>query len=233
MGRSVRTMRTTVGGVGRWTVAGLVLVSVISAGVGRAWTASRGPIARATSETAEPGTIAIYEYHEKYTLDAPLAADLTHSASCRGCRSLADNYNISMKKEVVKKMNSEDLEQRGRELRIQLQKTYEELLASGRLYFWSTDISESVHKYVSRDMSFDEAEAILRAAGFTVGPHPDVNAPPDPNRNKDWYAVLAWIQNFVQHFPIQVSVYVTLFPKSPGDYTSVANVRASFLASAP
>jgi hypothetical protein len=153
MGRSVRTMPTTIGRVGRWTVAGLVLFSVISAGVGRAWTPNRGPIARATSETAEPG-----------------------------------------------KMNSKDLEQRGRELRVQLEKTYDELVASRRLSGASTDITESVRRYFSGDMSFDEAEAILRAAGFSVEARPDVNAPQNPNRSIDWYAVLAKIPHFVVLF---------------------------------
>jgi beta-lactam-binding protein with PASTA domain len=49
-------------------------------------------------------------------------------------------------------------------------------------------------------MSFDEAEAILRAAGFSVEARPDVNAPQNPNRSIDWYAVLAKIPHFVVLF---------------------------------
>jgi hypothetical protein len=72
---------------------------------------------------------------------------------------------------------------------------------------------------------------VLRSAGFSVEPHPDLNQTANPNRPKDWYAVIASISPFVERFPTKVSVYVTLLPRSPGDYTVVANVSAAFLTS--
>jgi hypothetical protein len=135
--------------------------------------------------------------------------------------------------EGTRKMSPDEIERRGKELRAALQQTYEEIVASAKPSGLQTDITRSVTPYVSAGMTFEEAESILKVAGFEINPHPTADKAKDPNRAKDWYAVLASISSFIQGFMRKVSVYVTLFPKSPGDYTVVDNVQASFFVSMP
>jgi hypothetical protein len=130
-------------------------------------------------------------------------------------------------------MEFEDPEQRGRELRTDLEETYKDFVCTRRLSGGKADITDSVLRYIPIGIDFDEAEAILRGAGFTVGPRPDVNLPPNPNGTKDWHGVLARISSFAHRFPTKVGAYVMLLPKSPGDYMIVASVKASFVTSAP
>ena len=129
----------------------------------------------------------------------------------------------------TQKMAFEHLEKRGADLRTSLKKKYAELVSSGKLSGGRNNITNSVLPFIPIGISFDEAETILRAAGFNVEPYPDLNAPPNPNRTRDWYGVVATIPAFVERFGMKVSVYIMLLPKSPGDYTTVSDVKASFL----
>jgi hypothetical protein len=133
----------------------------------------------------------------------------------------------------MRKMSPEEIERRGKELRAALHQTYEELVASEKVSGLETDISGYIAPYIFAGITFDDAESILRAAGFSLNPRPPDNQAKNPNKAKDWYAVLARISPFVQRVIGKVSVYVTLFPKSPGDYTVVENVQASFFVSMP
>jgi hypothetical protein len=121
----------------------------------------------------------------------------------------------------------------GQALKSELRKVYEELKAARKLAPVKTDITQSVLPYVAPGNSFQDAEITLRAAGFTIPPYPKPEQASDPNRPQDWYAVVARISPFVESFPFKVSVYVTLLPKSPGDYTSVEKVTAHFFVSGP
>ena len=78
-------------------------------------------------------------------------------------------------------------------------------------------------------MTFEDAENILRAAGFSVKRHPDASQAKDPNRAIDWYVVGAAIDPFVERLLGKVEVYVGLYPDSPGDYTIVKDVKGYFL----
>jgi hypothetical protein len=140
---------------------------------------------------------------------------------------------VAGRTEGTSKMSPEEIERRGKELRAALQQTYGELVAARKMSGLETDITRFVTPYVSVGMTFEEAESILKAAGFTINPHPTADKARDPNRGKDWHAVLASIPSFVHEFMRKVSVYVTLLPKSPGDYTTVDNVKASFFVLMP
>jgi len=142
---------------------------------------------------------------------------------------------ISDDKKEVHQMVARDVVQSGRELRAKLQQTYKKLVDSNDLRggLHGTDVTYAVLPYVPIGTSFSEAEAILRSAGFVVGPHPDSNPPPNPNRPKDWYAVVAQITPFAQKFPYRTDIYVSLLPESPGDYTIVSRVHAQFFISLP
>ena len=133
------------------------------------------------------------------------------------------------------RMVVEDFVKRGKELRAKLQQTYKKLVDSNELRggLHGTDVTYAVLPYIPIGTSFSGAVAILRNAGFVVGPHPDSNPPPNPNRPKDWYAVVAQITPFAQKFPSRTDLYVSLLPKSPGDYTIVSRIDAQFFISLP
>ena len=79
------------------------------------------------------------------------------------------------------------------------------------------DMTASVTAYVSAGMAFDDAEEILKAAGFDVRPRPGPREAEDINRPTDWYAVHARIANFARRGLGTVDVFVDLFPRSPGE----------------
>lgn len=134
---------------------------------------------------------------------------------------------------VIGQMSSDELAQRGKELRAALQKTYQDLSRARKLSAFGTDITETVLPYIQAGMSFSDAEAILRNAGFIVR-HPDLNQATNPNRAKDWYVVTARISRFATSFLfVSIDLFVTLLPKSPGDYTTVAEISATMFLSAP
>ena len=129
--------------------------------------------------------------------------------------------------------SSGNIEKRGRELQAALRNAYHQLRSSGKLAGLNTDVTSYVLPYLPPGISFEEAEMILADAGFALGPHPGPDQANNPNRATDWYAVLARISPFVEDPPNKVSVYVTLLPKSPGDYLTVDKLTASFFISGP
>ncbi|MBV8696500.1 hypothetical protein [Bradyrhizobium sp.] len=135
--------------------------------------------------------------------------------------------------EVHMAMNTTKNEARGQALKSELWKVYEELKAAGKLSPAGTDVTQSVLPFVSPGNSFEDAETTLRAAGFTIPPHPKPELANDPNKPRDWYAVVARISPFAESFPFKVSAYVTLLPQSPGNYTIVEKVTARFFVSGP
>jgi hypothetical protein len=132
-------------------------------------------------------------------------------------------------------MASDDVVQRGKELRSALQQTYQKLLNTGKLGggLHGTDVTRTLLPYIPIGTPFSEAEAVLRNAGFVVGPHPDPSPPPNPNKPKDWYAVIAKISPFSQVFPSRADLYVSLLPKIPGYYTVISKMHAEFFVSLP
>lgn len=128
----------------------------------------------------------------------------------------------------TKKLSPDDLNERGIELRAELEKIFKKLLDSGKSLNRKIDITSSITAYIPVGMTFDDSERILRAAGFEVYPRPGAREAQDPNRTKDWYAVYAEIPNFSRRVLGSVTVAVSLFPESPGDYSNVKNVGATF-----
>lgn len=125
-----------------------------------------------------------------------------------------------------------DLQQRGKALRVFLHETYQSLLAAHKLSGTSTDISDLVLPYFPTGTSFQDAEVILRNAGFHVE-YPDLD-PQKSNLNKpkDWYGVLASTL-LVERFPFQINAYILLLPKSPGEYTDIARLRVTLFVAGP
>src|ERR1700752_4106886 len=107
------------------------------------------------------------------------------------------------------------LEQQGKKLRAEVDAEYKRLKASGTLPR-ATDITEIVQKYVPDGISFDDATAVLRAAGCQVG---------KTVSGKDVFARA----HLGGHFPMGAIFGVTLTPRSPGDFTLVGKVSASII----
>ncbi|WP_148210559.1 PASTA domain-containing protein [Beijerinckia indica] len=81
---------------------------------------------------------------------------------------------------------------RASEFRAYLEELHNELAQAHKLTggLHGTDITKNVDAYIKTGMSFTEAEELLKAAGFTVGKRPS-SVPPEINRAKDWYAIVA------------------------------------------
>lgn len=122
-------------------------------------------------------------------------------------------------------MTIEDIPQRGKELRSEIEATYKELRSSNKLVMGvrGNDITEIAEKFIPRGTSFDSAEEILRSAGFTVYPRPGVDS---AGNRPDRHDVSAFIKSLDQGFFSVVEVIVSLSPKAPGDYGEVNKISA-------
>jgi hypothetical protein len=124
----------------------------------------------------------------------------------------------------LRQTTPEELQQRGKELRAALDKAYDQTRA---VRAHEIDITETVLPYIPVGISFVDAEGIVRNAGFSVE-RPDLEK--SRARGGDWYAVTAIIPFFRQPLLGKVSIYLYLIPKSPGDYTTVAKIKAAMLS---
>lgn len=126
-------------------------------------------------------------------------------------------------------MTTDSLEQRGKQLRAAIDLAFKKLSDARALKpMGASDITEVVVQYIPVGTSFDEAEYILRSAGFSVDPRPSAN--PTGNR-PDRYDVVGSIVPFVQQLLSRVNVYISLSPRAPGDYSKVNKVSAGIVLS--
>jgi hypothetical protein len=130
--------------------------------------------------------------------------------------------------------STNEIERRGAELRAALEANYKKLVELKQLHGGGdTDATDVVIQYIPVGTKFSEAQDVLQAAGFRIEPHPNLNETTNPNRSRDWYAVLANVSPFASKFPFRVDLTVALLPKAPRDYTDVAEVTATFFVSGP
>jgi|SRR5437867_1725526 len=124
-----------------------------------------------------------------------------------------------------RQMTSDDLDRRGKQLRAEIESAYKELKSANKLRggIKGNDIDEIVLKYVPIGTSFDDAENILRHAGFKVYPRPAADA---GGNRPDKSHVHAWIDSLDHGFGWNVRVIVLLGPKAPGDYTDITGISA-------
>lgn len=127
------------------------------------------------------------------------------------------------------RVEQKELERSGQMLRADLEQCYRKLRNEKKLHpNGSSDVTALIEKYIPLGTSFDNAEAMLRFAGFSVDPRPNLNNPPT---RWDSYYVVAAISPFAETFISKTSLYVSLIPRSPGDYTSVSKISAGFTLS--
>jgi hypothetical protein len=130
-------------------------------------------------------------------------------------------------------MSSGDLEQRGKKLRTALEDAYRIMITSHTLRggIHGNDLTATVMLYIPVGTSFKDAEAILRDAGFSIEPYPNLTQPPNPNRASDWYAVIAKISPLAPGDLSKADLYVSLLPISPGDYSKISRITATLFTS--
>ncbi len=124
---------------------------------------------------------------------------------------------------------NDNVQERAKELRVALCRAYERVSAAGGLNsFHGPEVTEDVLPYIPLGTSFTEAVALLSYAGFTIGRYPDINAPPDRNRSRDWYALTTSVSPFASQLIDRDDLYISLLPPSPGEYTTVSKLTAKF-----
>jgi hypothetical protein len=124
------------------------------------------------------------------------------------------------------RLNAEALEERGKQLLTEIEQRYRKLSSAPRLTGSGDDISDIVIKYIPIGTSFDDAEDVLRAAGFHID---DPRVTPRPDNWLYPYDVVASIVPFHQYFFSRTNLYVNLSPKNPGDYHTVNSVSAGLV----
>jgi hypothetical protein len=112
----------------------------------------------------------------------------------------------------------------GKQLRAAIDRSYEERRAAHKTRGPGIEITDVVAKYISSGMSFTDAEAILREAGFTVLPQRINRNLPEKNPLR--YAVTATIDQYLPSYVCRTSADVELYPRSPDDYSAVQNISA-------
>jgi hypothetical protein len=121
-----------------------------------------------------------------------------------------------------KTMHSEQVDQRGKRLRLELEQTYRDWRDTNSLQR-GRDITALVAQFIPEGSSFDEAEAVLRAAGCQVGRRYLDHRTGELTRKDDVDGTFT----LASHFPNTTRFIVVLTPPAPGDYTKVARIRAS------
>ncbi len=167
---------------------------------------------------------------------------LAYIALLTGLALVAYSWPLSgmaLEKENVM-MSASDVEQRGKQLRAELEETYRVLKDARKLGASNKaegiDVSATVAKYIPIGTSFDEAEKVLQAAGFNLAPRPP--RPAGRENAPEWEKALRFTMGgglvLDQTFGYQASVGVTLYPDSPGDPAAhvqeiLARLRTSYL----
>jgi len=127
---------------------------------------------------------------------------------------------------------STNLDVRGRQLRVALDQKYKKMSAAHALKMQpkedENDMTTVVLKYIPLGTSFDDAEQILRSAGFEVLPRPDLNPIRYTDKKMDAmrFDVIARIVLDVNLSSLNTTLVVLLEPQSPRNYTKVSKIYA-------
>jgi len=121
--------------------------------------------------------------------------------------------------------------QQGKKLRADLEHVYRNSTEKAKSPLSGIDVSLTVAKYIPIGTSFDDAERILKADGFRMGPRPPHHVQKDSIVKYPEALRFAWSGglDLDQTFLVsKTSVSVTLFPDSPGSPNArVKEIQAS------
>ena len=127
---------------------------------------------------------------------------------------------------------SNELELRGKQLRAEIDSAYKKLSDARAIKnqgMGRNFITDVVIKYIPVGTSFDDAETILRAAGFTIQPRL-----PNPYlSDAEKYDERATIDQYVPTPFGKTSVDISLRPRGPDDYSTVQNITAEITRTFP
>jgi len=118
-----------------------------------------------------------------------------------------------------------EIQRRGDDLRKEIDGIYRDLKAKHAVER-EIDVTPVLLKYIPIGMSFDVAEATLRAAGCSVGRHP-TGLPQGSVSSDDRVDARRTLGRGFTFMP--PSFFVSLLPRKRGDYTIVGNVRAAII----
>lgn len=83
-----------------------------------------------------------------------------------------------------------------------------------------------VREYIPEGTSFEDAEAILRAAGFAVSPRPSHDVPGTRMDRYDVFGSVLLRQQMIE----KVECLISMSPKAPGDYSVVDQISSVITA---
>lgn len=125
------------------------------------------------------------------------------------------------------------MEIQAQEFRVFLDQLHQRLSDEHKLRGAGTDVTADIAPFIPKGMDLGSAEAFLRAAGFEVGPRHGLNPPPEVNRSADWFGVVARLDPTRPALQRKDTLYITLMPRSPDDYSIVESVSATIFVSMP
>jgi hypothetical protein len=121
-----------------------------------------------------------------------------------------------------------DVETRGKELRTAIDAFYARLPVTTKAPSLpptpATDMADILKRYIPAGTSFDDAEAILRQAGFTIVRPRRIELQPPPTNVLPAYDVLAELQQTIGSPPSRMNARAVLRPQAIMDYGVVAEV---------
>lgn len=136
--------------------------------------------------------------------------------------------DLANQTDSINKAVPESLEERGKQLRVAIDQAYEKL-PHHHFKKGEGDITPVVEQFIPVGTSFDDAEEILRAAGFKVGKRPGPNPSPAPFGDFPYkYDVTAVIDPYESFFGGSIGLSVFLSPESPENYSKVTKIHAGF-----
>jgi hypothetical protein len=117
-----------------------------------------------------------------------------------------------------------DLDMRGKQLRFELHQLYSSMARNKTLRVtpFSNDIKNFVVRHIPAGISFDDAERILRSAGFDVLERPGID---DPEASHGVFAALLLHRRLLSRCDVMISMR----PNSLGDYSTVKEIQASLV----
>jgi hypothetical protein len=136
----------------------------------------------------------------------------------------ARTRTLTIVEEAIPSSVPKKLQEQGKHLRTAIDQAYKKL--SDSLPSKSgINITPVITQYIPLGSSFDDAEQILRSAGFEVFPRHDHDLEGDSSNKK--YEIYAKIDPYRGFFIKENMIGVSLIPRVPGDYKSVSEINAS------
>ncbi len=131
------------------------------------------------------------------------------------------------RRELERMSGDTDLDERGEQLRAALEQTYSQLMSKNALRPrpYINDMTSFIKDHIDVGISFDDAEQILRAAGFVVCGRPSADT---QSNRPDKYEVQATLL-LESRWLSAVEFAMGMAPAGPGDYRTVKNVWGAII----